>query len=208
MESQTAPQGLQPLPHNPPVLPRAWIRVSREKELSHSSSLWGEAPEWRRVGSLQARPGPPGSAASEPWDQAKSRCQEPQRPHLKSGGNASTCLGHGKISRSHTGPGSCFCPGPATCWGLSPEGQRRPCQGRAGAGSRGHGPVRGTRNIAESWPLARRGPASTPKETRPAISRHTKAALWDLASMEAPEAVSGKCGRRTPPNLPGGQTLS
>lgn len=54
--------------------PRAiWIRVSRETKLSHSGGLWGLAPQWRHVGCQQARPGPPGSATSEPWDLTKSR---------------------------------------------------------------------------------------------------------------------------------------
>lgn len=118
--------------------PRAWIRVSRETELSHSGGLWGEAQSggvWaagRRGLDLQALP------PLSPWDEARSQHREPQCPHPKSGDNTSTCLGHSTINGSHVGPSSCFCHGPATCrgpilWG----GQRHPCQGGAGAGSLG-----------------------------------------------------------------------
>lgn len=45
----------------------------RRDEAEPPGSLRGLAAEWRPVGSRQARPGPPGSAASEPWDRANSR---------------------------------------------------------------------------------------------------------------------------------------
>lgn len=78
-------------------------------------------------------------------------------------GNAGTCLGHGKMNRSHMGPGGCFCHGPATCWGPVLWGDRgvpvREQQVLGAWGVEGGG---------QSWALAAgRGEAQPPPRRKP-----------------------------------------
>lgn len=160
-------------------------------EAEPPGSLRGLAAEWRPVGSRQARPGPPGSAASEPWDRANSRRPLGLGVPIQRVGVTLAPAPHPGMNNDPT-PGlaaaSVTVRTPARA--LSSGARRAPGSGSRPAVPAGEEQVLGARGggargRARPWLWAERRPNPHPGGNRACLPPHTEAALGGLAPTEA-----------------------